>query len=107
MLYSTIVQRDETGFNQIYDAAREFEEENVLEALITCKFDMKKVEQTLNLVRIYQNRLNIESMDLVEFSDNFIEHRIYVKKAAEIFLSWQNVLMFDKKDIILQRQTEI
>jgi len=33
--------------------------------------------------------------------------RIYVKKAAEIFLSWQNILMFDKKDIILQRQTEI
>ena len=73
MLYSTIVQRDETGFNQIYDAAREFEEENVLEALLTCKFDMKKVDQTLNLVRIYQNRLNIESMDLVEFSENFIE----------------------------------
>ena len=73
MLYSTIVQRDETGFNQIYFAAREFEEENVLEALISCKFDMKKVEQTLNLVRIYQNRLNIESMDLVEFSENFIE----------------------------------
>ncbi|MBP5514206.1 MAG: hypothetical protein J6Y04_05485 [Bacteroidaceae bacterium] len=73
MLYSTIVQRDETGFNQIYDAAREFEEENVLEALLTCKFDMKKVNQTLNLVRIYQNRLNIESMDLVEFSENFIE----------------------------------
>ncbi|MBQ6190469.1 MAG: hypothetical protein IJK45_09895 [Bacteroidaceae bacterium] len=73
MLYSTIVQRDETGFNQIYDAAREFEEENVLEALLTCKFDMKKVDQTLNLVRMYQNRLNIESMDLVEFSENFIE----------------------------------
>ena len=73
MLYSTIVQRDETGFNQIYEAAREFEEENVLEALLTCKFDMKKVDQTLNLVRMYQNRLNIESMDLVEFSENFIE----------------------------------
>lgn len=72
MLYSTIVQRDETGFNQIFEAARDFEEENVLEALLTCKFDMKKVEQTLNLVRMYQNRLNIESMDLVEFSENFI-----------------------------------
>lgn len=73
MLYSTIVQRDETGLNQIYDAAREFEEENVLEALISCKFDKKKVEQTLNLVRMYQARMNIESMDLVEFSENFIE----------------------------------
>lgn len=72
MLYSTIVQRDETGFNQIYEAARAFEEENVLEALIACRFDIKKVEQTLNLVRIYQSRLNIESMDLVEFSETFI-----------------------------------
>ncbi|MBQ7509519.1 MAG: hypothetical protein IJT53_01215, partial [Prevotella sp.] len=73
MLYSTIVQRNETGFNQMYLAAREFEELNVLEAIIACKFDKKKVEQTLNLVRMYQARLNIESMDLVEFSNNFIE----------------------------------
>ncbi len=73
MLYSTIVQRDETGLNEIYEAAREFEEENVLEALLSCKFDTKKVVQTLNLVRIYQGRLNIESMDLVEFSEGFIE----------------------------------
>lgn len=73
MLYSTIVQRNETGFNQIFHAAREFEEMNLLEAIIFCKFDKKKVEQTLNLVRIYQARLNIESMDLVDFSENFIE----------------------------------
>ena len=73
MLYSTIVTRDETGLNQIYEAAREFEEENVLEALVTCKFNMKKVEQTLNLVRMYQYRLNNESMDLVEFSEYFIQ----------------------------------
>lgn len=73
MLYSTIVQRDETGFNMIYDAAREFEHENVLEAITSCKFSMKKVEQTLNLVRMYQLRLNNESMDIVEFSENFIE----------------------------------
>ena len=73
MLYSTIVQRDETGLNQIYEAARDFETENVMEALLTCKFDRKKVEKTLNLVRKYQAQLNIESMDLVEFSENFIE----------------------------------
>ena len=57
----------------MYLAAREFEELNALEAIIACKFDKKKVEQTLNLVRMYQARLNIESMDLVEFSNNFIE----------------------------------
>lgn len=73
MLYSTIVQRDETGLNQIYEAARAFEMENVMEALVACKFSKKKVEQTLNLVRMYQLRLNNESMDLVEFSENFIE----------------------------------
>lgn len=73
MLYSTIVQRDETGFNQISGAAREFEEQNALEAIVSCKFTKKKVEQTLNLVRMYQARLNIESMDLIEFSETFIE----------------------------------
>ena len=73
MLYSSIVQRDETGLNQIYEAAHEFERENVMEALLTCKFDRRKVEKTLNLVRMYQARLNNESMDLVEFSENFIE----------------------------------
>ena len=73
MLYSTIVQRDEEGFDMIYKAAIEFEELNAMEAIVACKFDLKKVEQTLNLVRMYQARLNIESMDLVEFSENFIE----------------------------------
>ena len=73
MLYSTIVQRDESGLNQIYEAAREFERENVMEALLTCKFDRRKVEKTLDLVRMYQYRLNFESRDLVEFSENFIE----------------------------------
>ena len=73
MLYSTIISRDETGFNQIWSAAQEFEEQNVLEAILSCKFTKKKLEQTLNLVRMYQSRLNIESMDLVEFSETFIE----------------------------------
>lgn len=73
MLYSTIVQRDETGFNQIYEAAREFDELNVMEAIVECKFSHKKLEQTLNLVRMYQARLNNESTDLVEFSETFIE----------------------------------
>lgn len=73
MLYSTVVQRDETGLTQIYEAAQELEDLNVLEAILTCKFDIRKVEQTLNLVRMYQARLNIESMELVAFSENFIE----------------------------------
>lgn len=45
MLYSTIVQRNETGFNQIFHAAREFEEMNLLEAIIFCKFDKKKLSR--------------------------------------------------------------
>lgn len=73
MLYSTIVQRDESGLNQIYEAAKEFEEENALEAILSCKFSLLKVKQTLCLVRQYQNRLNMESMELVAFSENFIE----------------------------------
>lgn len=73
MLYSTIVQRNETGLNELYQAVREFAEEHYLDAIIDCKFNEKKLQQTLNLVRMYQARLNNESMDLVEFSENFIE----------------------------------
>ena len=73
MLYSTIVQRDESGLNKIYEKARAFEEENALEAIVYCKFSKRKVRQVLFLLREYQNRLNIESSELVEFSENFIE----------------------------------
>ena len=73
MLYSTIVQRDESGLNQLYEAAREMENLNVLEAIVLCRFDIRKVKETLSLVRMYQQRLNIESMELVAFSENFIE----------------------------------
>ena len=73
MLYSTIVQRNEAGLDELYHAGREFAETHVLDAIIDCKFNEKKLQQTLNLVRIYQARLNNESMDLVEFSENFIE----------------------------------
>jgi len=44
-----------------------------LDAIIDCKFSYKKLSQTLSLVRICQNKLNIESADLVEFSETFIE----------------------------------
>jgi len=57
----------------LLEAAREFEEENVLEAIIACKFDHRKLEQTLNLVRMYQLRLNNETIDLIPFSQHFIE----------------------------------
>lgn len=73
MLYSTIVQRDETGLNQIYEGAMRFEAENALEAIISCRFTRRKVEQVLNMLRMYQARLNIESLELAEFSENFIE----------------------------------
>ena len=73
MLISTIVQRDETGLNMIYAKAKAFEEMNVLEAIISCKFNLRKVDQVLNLVREYQCRLNVESSEIVAFSENFIE----------------------------------
>jgi hypothetical protein len=57
----------------IYVGAKKFEIENALEAIIACKFNLHKVEKVLSLVRLYQNRLNLESSELVEFSENFIE----------------------------------
>ncbi len=73
MIIKTIVQRDETGLDMIYEKAKEFDQENALEAIISCKFSKRKVWQVLCLVREYQNRLNVESSELVEFSEHFIE----------------------------------
>lgn len=43
MIIKTIVQRDETGLDMIYEKAREFDQENALEAIISCKFSKRKV----------------------------------------------------------------
>ncbi len=61
-----------TGFQSILNAAKEFEIENTLEAIFECKMDLKEIQKVLSLVRMYQQRLNLESLDLVDFSENFI-----------------------------------
>lgn len=90
MIFSTIVQRNEEGLNQIYEAACDFEALNVLEGILACKFDLKKVKQTLCYVREYQNRLNIESMDLAEFGEHFIEN--YATDHNECFRTAERLL---------------
>lgn len=73
MLYSTIVQRDNSGMNQIIAAAEAFSQSGFMESLQLCNFDRHKVEQVTDMVRMYQVRLNIESRELVYFSENFIQ----------------------------------
>ncbi len=73
MNISSIVTKDETGFNKMWSAANDFEEQNVLEALIKGKYPPKKICEILSYVRICQGYLNIESMELSEFSETFLE----------------------------------
>ena len=68
---------------------------------------MKKKKDIQTCQHLWFDREMI-SCDNAGFSQNTLVFMlIYVKKATKIFLSWQNVLMFDKKDIILRQQTEI
>jgi len=47
MIIKTIVQRDETGLTMIYEKAKEFDQENALEAIVSCKFSKRMVGQVL------------------------------------------------------------
>lgn len=90
MLYTTIVQRNETGLNQILEAVCSFERENIMEAIIDCKLGYRELEKILYLVRSYQNRLNVESLELVVASERFIEQ--YATDHNECFRMAERVL---------------
>ena len=90
MLYTTILQRNETGLNQILEAVCSFERENIMEAIIDCKLGYRELEKILYLVRSYQNRLNVESLELVVASERFIEQ--YATDHNECFRMAERVL---------------
>lgn len=72
MIITTVVERDNSGLEAIIEAAYKFGESRFMESLHICNFDKYKVMQATNLVRMYQARLNIESLALSKFSEIFI-----------------------------------
>ena len=73
MRYSTIVEKDDRTLLEIIDMLEQFEKERFIAGLQMRHNSTFQIAQTLDMVRSYQSRLNIEARALVNFSECFIQ----------------------------------
>ena len=73
MRYSTIVEKDDKTLLEIIDMLEQFEKDKFIAGLQMRHYSLFQIEQTLDMVRSYQARMNIESRALVNFSESFIQ----------------------------------
>ena len=73
MRYSTIVEHDEQTLLEIISALEQFEEDRFIAGIQARKFSPYQIEQTLDMVRVYQLRINMEGRSLTKFSETFIQ----------------------------------
>ena len=73
MRYSTIVEKDDRTLLEIIDMLEQFEKERFIAGLQMRHNSTFQIAQTLDMVRSYQSRLNIEARALVNFSESFIQ----------------------------------
>ena len=72
MRYSTIVEKDDKTLLEIIDMLEQFEKERFIAGLQMRHYSTFQIEQTLDMVRSYQSRLNMEARALSNFSESFI-----------------------------------
>lgn len=72
MLYSTIVEKDESGLLMIIRAAERFDEHRFLEGIQRRCYTAADIQQAIDQVRIYQARMNGEARALAAFSETFL-----------------------------------
>ncbi len=72
MIPQTIVEHNKSGLEMVLDAMDELLEEKFIEGIKSKHHNTYEIEQTTELVRIYQHRVNIESKALTRFSEHFI-----------------------------------
>lgn len=72
MKYSTIVEKDESALKEIINALNQFEQERFIAAIQAGDCTAYDIQQTLDLVQLYQLRMNVESRSLLKFSETFI-----------------------------------
>lgn len=72
MLPLTIVEKDSSGLEKVLDALDELVEERFIEGIRSKHRTEYEIEQTLEVIQIYQHRINMESRSLTRFSENFI-----------------------------------
>ena len=72
MIYSTIVEKNESALQQIIEALDLFEKERFVAGIQAGRFSKYEIEQTLEMVQLYQKRMNVEGRALAHFSETFI-----------------------------------
>ena len=72
MIPTTIVEHDQSGIEMILDALDQLKEERFIEGIRNKHHSLYEIEQTTNMVKLYQARVNIESKALQKFSETFI-----------------------------------
>ena len=72
MLYTTIVDKDDTGLLTILRAAEKFDEDRFLEGIHQRCYTAEDIRQAIDRVRAYQARLNVEARSLAIFSQSFL-----------------------------------
>ncbi len=72
MIPLTIVEKDSSGLEKVLDALDELVEERFIEGIRSKHRTEYEIAQTLEMIQIYQHRINMESRSLTRFSENFI-----------------------------------
>ena len=72
MTFSTIVEKDKTALEQIIGALNQFEKERFIAGIQAGRYSAYQIEQTSEMVHVYQSKMNMEARALVKFSETFI-----------------------------------
>lgn len=72
MIPRTIVEHDKSGLEMVLEALDELLQERFVEGIKNKHRTLYEIEQTTEMVKMYQHRVNIEAKSVVKFSENFI-----------------------------------
>ena len=72
MIPKTIVEHDESGLEMVLRAIDQLLEERFIEGIRSKHRTLYEIEQTTELIKMHQQRLNVEQRAVVRFSENFI-----------------------------------
>ena len=72
MIPKTIVEHDKSGLEKVLDAMDELLAEKFIEGIKNKHRTAYEIEQTTEMVKMYQHRVNIEAKALTRFSERFI-----------------------------------
>lgn len=74
MIPKTIVEHDESGLEMVLNFLDDLLTDRFIEGIRSKHRSIYEIEQTLEMVCIYQRRVNIESRSIARFAESFIRH---------------------------------